>query len=111
MALTENCCTPDCSEKKEYSKWAEIVMETVRDIFWKIRDVDGKEKQESLLLSLFQKLWAAKDIESLAATILEGQKNMKLKEIKKDNNESDEEEKEDSMEANMSIFDSLVELD
>jgi hypothetical protein len=100
-------CSPvkACDCERERSEAVSVITGTVSDLFWKIRDIDGKDKQEEALLKLFAYLAKSTDIKKLAESILEVQKQAKLKEIKDEEMDDMEDKKEEvSM---LSMFEEL----
>ena len=65
--LEETCCEHKSPERSES---VNIVFDMVRDVMWKIRDIDGIEKQQSMAMQLFKFLWTAKDLQEIATKLV-----------------------------------------
>ena len=57
-------CCPE--EKRERSEAVSIVSNMVRDVMWKINDVDWIEKQQNMMLQFFAFLGKVKSLEDVA---------------------------------------------
>lgn len=75
-------------KEKETSKAVEILSDMVREIMCKIKDADGIEKQQKMMLQFFKFLWTVKSLEDAAQKLLSVA-------IKEDAQEAKEEEGED----------------
>jgi hypothetical protein len=64
---TEPCCE---DKKPEVSKAVEILADMVREIMRKIRDADGVDKQQKMLLQFFKFLGGVKSLEDAAQKML-----------------------------------------
>ena len=85
-----NCIWPCCEDSKspERSAAVRIVSDMVRDLMRKICDIDGIEKQQTMMLQLFKFLWSVSSLEDCA------QKLTALA-MQADKKESDEDKKEE----------------
>ena len=102
-----SCCSPSSEDgKKEYSKSVQIVFNVIQDMFYKIREMDGKDAQESAALKLFEGLGKVTDMTALAEKVLENDKAIKVAEIQAD--DQNPEMKEGEMDImDMSMFEEL----
>jgi len=63
-------CVPCEEKKKETSQSVCIVFDMIRDIMWKIREVDGVDKQIAMATQLFKFLGGAKDLTEIATKLM-----------------------------------------
>jgi len=63
----ETCCEHKMPERSES---VNIVFDMVRDVMWKIRDIDGVEKQQKMAMQLFKFLGTAKDLTEIATKLV-----------------------------------------
>jgi len=63
---TPMMATPMEMKKPERSAAVDIVTTMIRDIFWKICDVDGIDKQQNMLMQLFKFLGGVKTLDECA---------------------------------------------
>ena len=64
--------TMPCCEWKspERSESVNIVFDMVRDLMWKIRDVDGIDKQQSMAMQLFKFLGSSESLDAIAQKLV-----------------------------------------
>lgn len=77
-------CSPDSSDKEEYSKSVQIVTDVLQSLFRKVREIDWKKAQEEALMKIFSGLGKISDVSTLAEKMLENDKAIKVAEIKAD---------------------------
>lgn len=86
--MMSECCP--CEEKKpERSEAVNIVFDMVRDIMWKIRDIDGIEKQQELTLQLFKFLGTVTSLEDAATKLLKVAMSADKKEVEEEKKEEE----------------------
>ena len=79
---------PCCEEKKhEYSQAVKIVKEMVIDTMYKICEVDGVEKQISMMMQLFQFLGKVKSLEDAAQKLTSLAMSADIKTVAEDKKE------------------------
>lgn len=89
----DQCCAECSPEKKESSQAVSIVFDMIRDVMWKIRDIDGIEKQQSMALQFFKFLWSKTSLDAIAAELVKyamsADKKWSEEEIKEEIKEED----------------------
>lgn len=95
--MEPKCCEP---KQPERSESVNIVFDMIRDLMWKIRDVDGIEKQQSMAMQLFKFLGNAKDLQEIATKLM----GLAMSADKKT---SEEEKKEESEENSLGTLEDL----
>ena len=83
--------TNSCEEHKdtERSESVKIVFNQLETLMWKIRDIDGIEKQQNMAMQLFSFLGKAKDLEAISTKLM----SLAMRADKKEEEKDDEEDK------------------
>ena len=104
--MRDECCTEN--EKEEKSELCELVFDELRSLFWTILDLENKESQEKVTVSLFQKLGKFTDLTKLAEALLAARAKIKLAAVVADVEEDKQEE--DIVAKRSSILDDMLEV-